>query len=57
MASANNITGDNLFVGGYSKQGGDNYDNIFRKNKTEVKQAPEPESIKEQTEIETTSEQ
>lgn len=31
--SKNDVTGDSLFVGGYSKQGGDNFDLIFRKNK------------------------
>ena len=31
--STNDITGASLFVGGYSKQGEANFDNIFRKNK------------------------
>jgi len=42
--SRNDVTGDSLFVGGYSKQGGDNYDNIFRKKEsTEVKPEPQEE--------------
>lgn len=53
--STNPHTGASLFVGGYSKEGEESFDRIFRKNKTEVK--PEPSADQEQAQQESSTEQ
>lgn len=53
--STNPHTGARLFAGGYSKEGEESFDRIFRKNKTEVK--PEPKADQKQVQQESSTEQ